>query len=362
MSNKKIKIVELFGGVGAPRAALENLLSSYGIEVKSIDYCEMLPYAVMAYNRMFDNNYKPQDVLNWNLKVDMLVHGSPCVDFSKANNNDKKSGLSMLYLRTLEIIEKELNPRPPVVVWENVKGLLSKKNISHFNHYLNTMENLGYLNYYDVLNSKDFGIPQNRERVFTISIRNDIKFKFDFNKLERKPMKPLIEFLEKNPQEIVDYDIYQPSMQRSIENGQTRITLTYVNTITTRQSRWNNAGVVFKDYTNFYTYPRASDGKLINGAHNRAWKTDKYVGCIPASKIPQIAKLENNHLLFRYLTQRECFRLMGFTDQQFDKILLEKIPPSTLYKLAGNSIVVPVLEEIFKQILDGVFNIKLLEN
>lgn len=349
-----LKLLELFGGIGAPRKALENL----GVDIKSVDYVEIFPYAVTAYNQMFDNNYKPQNIINWNNYVDILIHGSPCVDFSKANNNDVKSGKSMLYLKTLDIVENMLNPRPKVVIWENVKGLVTKKHREHFNHYLETMERLGYVNYYSVENSLDYGIPQNRERVYTISIRNDIDFVFNFSVLEKKSMRPLIEFLEEDPQEVVGYDITQPSMIRSIEKGQTRIALTYVNTITTKQVRWNNAGLVFKDYTNFYTYPRSSDGKLINGSHNRAWKTDKYIGCIPASKIPQIGEIKDKHLLFRYLTQRECFRLMGFTDEDFDRILMKKIPRSVLYQLAGNSIVVPVLESIFKVILDGVFGIK----
>src|SRR5690606_1886073 len=113
---------------------------------------------------------------------------------------------------------------------------------------------------------------------------------------------------------------------------------------------WDNAGVVFKEYTNFYIFPR-SDGKLINGAYNRAWKQDKYVGTIPVSNIPKIADIKQNHLLFRYLTPRECWRLMGFTDKDFDKVLLSGMKISNLYLLAGNSIVVPVLEAIFKVLL-----------
>ena len=69
-----IKMLELFGGVGAPRKALENL----GVDIKSIDYVEILPYAVQAYNSIFDNGYKPQDIRVWNMDVDILVHGSPC--------------------------------------------------------------------------------------------------------------------------------------------------------------------------------------------------------------------------------------------------------------------------------------------
>lgn len=342
---KQIKLLELFGGIGAPRKALENV----GYNIKSIDYVEILPYAVQAYNQIFDNDYKPQNVLDWNMNIDVLVHGSPCQDFSSAGKNDITTGRSILYERTLEIIEKELTPRPKVVIWENVPGLLSKKHISHFQHYLSKMDELGYNTYFEILNALDFGLPQNRNRVYTISIRKDYNVYFNFGLLERKPLNPLIDYLEKNPEKIVGYDVTQPSMIKSIENGKTYIALTYVNTITTKVMRWNTS-VVFKDYTNFYTYPRSSDGKLINGSHNRAWKMDKYIGCIPASQIPQIGQIKDNHLLFRYLTERECFRLMGFDDEDFDRVIMKKIPSSALYKIAGNSIAVPVLEAIFKEL------------
>lgn len=341
----KIKLLELFGGIGAPRKALQNI----GYDIKSIDYVEVLPYAVQAYNQIFDNDYKPQNVLDWNMNVDVLVHGSPCQDFSNAGKNDISTGRSILYERTLEIIEKELYPRPKVVIWENVPGLLSNKHRKHFEHYLEKMEEYGYTTFYNIENSLEYGLPQNRRRIYTIAIRNDFHVYFNFGALEKKPMRPLIEFLEKNPEQIVGYDVTQPSMIKSIENGKTRIALTYVNTVTTKVVRWNTS-LVFKDYSNFYTYPRASDGQLINGSHNRAWKTDKYVGCIPASKIPQIGEMKDNHLMFRYLTERECFRLMGFDDEDFDKILMKKIPSSALYKMAGNSIAVPVLEAIFKEL------------
>ena len=69
-----LKLLELFGGIGAPRRALENI----GYNLKSIDYVEVLPYAVMAYNKMFDCGPKPQDIRIWNMAPDVVVHGSPC--------------------------------------------------------------------------------------------------------------------------------------------------------------------------------------------------------------------------------------------------------------------------------------------
>lgn len=153
-----IKVLELFGGIGAPRQALENLK----IDFKIIDYVEWWPWAVKAYNQMFDNSYKAEDVRDWNLNVDLLFHGSPCQDWSNAGLRDLSKNRSLLYLRTLEIIEKELNPKPKYIIWENVPGLISKKFKPYFQYYLDKLVELGYKNYWKVLNAKDFGLPQSR--------------------------------------------------------------------------------------------------------------------------------------------------------------------------------------------------------
>lgn len=345
----KIKLLELFRGIGAPRKALENL----GVNVKSIDYVEILPQAVNAYNAMFDNNYKTQDIKNWDLSVDILVHGSPCQDWSTAGLNDLTTGRSILYQKTLDIIENDLNPRPKVIIWENVKALTQGNNRQYFKHYLKKLDELGYENFYDILNSLDFGIPQNRERVFVVSIRKDLKVKFDFDNLERKEMRPLIEFLDEEPKiETAEFDVTQPSMLKSIENGKTKVIISHTATITTKMVRWNNAGVLFKDFKNFYTYPRKSDGKLINGNYNRARKSDRYIGTLTVKEIQKIGLVKDEELKFRYLTPRECFKLMGFSDSDFDKVMLKGIPKTRLYALAGNSIVVNVLEAIFKELLN----------
>lgn len=169
----KIKLLELFGGIGACSAALKYL----GIDYEVVDYVEIDKYAVASYNAINGTNFEPQDITKWdkNIYADLIMHGSPCQDFSLAGLNaggDKGSGTrSSLMYETIRIVEKI---KPKYVIWENVKNLLSKRHIHNFNAYLEALEKLGYINYYQVLNAKDYGIPQNRERVFTISIRKDL--------------------------------------------------------------------------------------------------------------------------------------------------------------------------------------------
>lgn len=189
-----IKILELFGGIGAPRRALENL----GVPVKSIDYVEIDAKAVASYNAIFDNRQVAQDVCGWNLKPDILVHGSPCQDFSiaghqKGGDPNSRTRSSLMW-ETVHIIQNMGLWRPRVVVWENVKNVISRHMIGNFNAYLTEMERLGYTNTFEVLDARDFGLPQARERVFTVS--RLMKSQFNYLRLERASMKPLMIILK----------------------------------------------------------------------------------------------------------------------------------------------------------------------
>lgn len=310
------KILELFGGIGAPRKALINL----GIKHKSIDYVEWNEKAVRTYNAMFDNRYKPESVIGYSLQPDILVHGSPCQDFSIAGKqyggNVEDGTRSSLMFETLKIIENLGHWKPRVVIWENVKNTLSKKMIPAFNHYLSDVEALGYTNSYQVLDARDFGIPQARERLFTVSMLDGNYF--DFSKLRQKPMRPINEFLELEVDE--KYIIIQPSMISKLPGMPIDLNsfggrmldpvIDFAYTITTKQMRCPNSGVVKVD-------------------------EERY----------------------RYLTERECWRLMGFDDSDFNAAHLEHPSKAgclngTLYHQAGNSIVVDVLEAIFEILLD----------
>ncbi|KAK2574676.1 hypothetical protein KPH14_012954 [Odynerus spinipes] len=162
---KKLKILELFGGISAPHQALINL----GVEVETIDYVENDKKVVEIRNIMYGTDYIPKSVIDYHCdeEVDLLIGGSPCQDFSQA-------GLKM----------------------GGEEGVLNKKHIDIFKKHNDYVESIGYKVYYQVLNAKEFGIPQNRERVFIVAIRNDIKQEFNFENLETKPMKPLKDFLE----------------------------------------------------------------------------------------------------------------------------------------------------------------------
>lgn len=210
-----IKILELFGGIGAPRKALINL----GVDHKCIDYVEWTPNRVKAYNALYDHLHKPQDIRGWNLKPDILVHGSPCQDNSRGNKNrkgDTSGSRSRLMLETLRIIKEMGEWKPKVVVWENVKGVLDKGVVSIYNYYLQQMSELGYTNSFDVLDARNFGIPHARERVFCISILGNATF--DFSKLQHKPMRSIKEFLEYSPNDEIpeQYLIKIPSMLNKI--------------------------------------------------------------------------------------------------------------------------------------------------
>lgn len=313
-----IKILELFGGIGAPRKALINL----GVEHKSIDYVEWNEKAVRSYNAMFDNRYKPESVVGYNLKPDILVHGSPCQDFSIAGKqyggNVEDGTRSSLMFETIKIIENLGAWRPRIILWENVTNVLNKKHNGAFNRYLNDMQKLGYSSNFEILDATDFGMPQKRKRVFVVSKLDGIFFNFQL--LEKKPLKSIWNFIEEEANE--RYTVTAKSMLRYIKGspsfvpatetkfkGRIEVINDRVNTITTAQDRNPNSGVI----------------DLKNGK-------------------------------YRILTEKECWRLMGFDDKDF--LNAEKEHPrrnnflnTTLYHQAGNSIVVNVLEELFDKLI-----------
>lgn len=215
-----MKLIELFGGIGACTKAFKNI----GMNVDVVDYVEIDKYAVKSYNAINGTNFEPQDIKEWDkdINVDIIMHGSPCQDFSVAGKQaggDLGSGTrSSLLYETIRIVGKL---RPKYVIWENVKNLLSKKHKHNFDNYIETMNILGYNSYYQVLNAKDYGIPQNRERVYTISIRKDIdngNFKFPEKEELKLRLKDILEDKVDEKYYLKDYQLENIKKSNYIQN------------------------------------------------------------------------------------------------------------------------------------------------
>lgn len=356
-----LKILELFGGIGACSKALERL----GIEYEIADYVEIDKYAVKSYNAMHNTNFEPQDICNWDkeIDVDLIMHGSPCQDFSVAGKQaggDEGSGTrSSLMYETLRIVKKL---KPKYVIWENVKNVISKKHIHNFNNYIERMNELGYISYYQVLNSKDYGIPQNRERVFTISIRNDINTDFEFPPKQELKLK-LKDMLEDNVNEkyylseklvncfMSDGTGTYPRRERFLQNINRKNQDIANSIITTEGNKPTCNFLRIKNGTK-QGYLKAHEGDSVNLSYPTSNTRRGRVG----EQVSQTLQCNdamgvvNGDLKIRKLTPLETWRLMGFDDEDFEKA--SKVNSNTqLYKQAGNSIVVNVLEAILTNLL-----------
>lgn len=394
-----LRVIELFGGIGACTSALKRL----GIPHEVVDYVEIDKYACASYNAMNLTNFEPQDICTWDkdIECDLIMHGSPCQDFSVAGQQaggDEGSGTrSSLMYETIRIVSKL---KPKYVIWENVKNLLSKKHRHNFDNYLQQMEQLGYLNFYQVLNAKDYGIPQNRERVFTISILGGGEFMFPEKQELKLRLKDMLEeqvdekyyLSEPKLLSIANWKAYQKPFEKVQGKNSICPTLTargageehsgmitYCDELeettnmqekilkTTGSSYLRNFGskgkLQDKDVCDTITASSGTGGgnvpiiKTIGNYSPSGYDASRIVdkdGLAPTVKENHgtVTATNTNDLRIRKLTPKECWRLMGFNDEEFEKA--EKVNSNTqLYKQAGNSIVVNVLESIFKNLLGG---------
>ncbi len=399
---QKLKVLELFGGIGACSTALKRLNINYEI----VDYVEIDKYAVKSFNAIHNTNFEPQDISNWDkdIKVDLIMHGSPCQDFSLAGKQaggDEGSGTrSSLMYETIRIVEKL---KPKYVIWENVKNLLSKTHKHNFDNYLKTLEELGYTNYYQILNAKDYEIPQNRERVFTISILNNSKY-FEFPVKQELKLK-LKDMLDKEVDEkyyLSEKMINYITADNEKWNGskESIINKDIATTINTSEGsrRCDASNYICDDVENNFNlkiknatkqgYLEAHDGDGIYISN-----IDKKRGTVQKEMIPTLktsldigvvtkeiiigstqkhaavsengivptltsstgiggghVPMHNYDLKIRKLTPKECWKLMGFNEEEFEKAARVN-SNAQLYKQAGNSIVVNVLQAILKNLL-----------
>lgn len=341
-----MRILELFAGIGACSKALERL----GFNVEIVDAVEIDKYAIASFNAIHNTNFEVQDIKEWNkdLKdIDLITHGSPCQDFSVAGKQaggDINSGTrSSLMYETIRIVGKL---RPKYVLWENVKNLLSKKHKHNFDAYIEIMNILGYNSYYEVLNAKDYGIPQNRERVYTISIRRDVD-KFDFKFPEKEELKlRLKDMLEKQVDE--KYYLSDAQIERikttTYNVGKTRIQeKEYCDTLCARDwkdpkcvqvgnlkgGKWDKINescrrvysdeAVEGDSVNLQ-YPNSKTRRgRVGHAVSQTLIANDSMGVVENSQLIKNKNKGINDLRIRKLTPLETWRLMGFDDEDFEK-------------------------------------------
>ena len=203
---RKIKLLSLFSGIGAFEKALDNIGAGYEL----VNYCEIDKYASKSYAMIHGcseaknlGDITKVDTAELPEDIDMVTYGFPCQDISNAGKmkgfgkegNRTRSGL---FFEALRIIEDK---QPRIAICENVKNLTSKRFKNEFEIVLQSLEEAGYNNYWKVMNAKDYGIPQNRERVFIVSIRKDLdKGTLEFPQPIKLKMK-LKDFLENEVEE-----------------------------------------------------------------------------------------------------------------------------------------------------------------
>lgn len=198
VKNATITVNELFSGIGAQKKALQRI----GIKHEIVGISEIDKYAIGSYEAMYGKTYNYGDIktierLNY---ADLWTYSFPCTDISVAGrqegiNENTRSGLLYQVQRLLEVAKTD-ETLPKYLLLENVKNLVGKKFKQQFQEWINYLDELGYNTYWEVLNAKNYGIPQNRERVYGVSIRKDIddgKFKFPEKEILNKRLADILE-------------------------------------------------------------------------------------------------------------------------------------------------------------------------
>jgi DNA (cytosine-5)-methyltransferase 1 len=314
-----IKVGSDFSGVGAFNQALKRL----GIEYKELFACDMDKYARSTFIHNYgEPEYYPTNVYERYIpaeSLDIYMTSPPCQAFSlvgkRLGKNDKRG---ILFFNSLEFIKVN---KPRYFIFENVKGLLSDDNGNTFAEWVALLggksvngsplifsfeDSVPYHLYWSVLNAKDYGVPQNRERVFLIGIRDDRDNNFRFPKEER---------LTKSLKDVLEDDVDEKYFlsERMIN---------YLESNSDKQ----------KENGNGFKYNPTDGNKIANSITTKAGNRmdDDFI---------------RNGYKIRRLTPRECFRLMDFPDT-----FTWTCSDSQAYKQAGNSIVVSVLAKIINNL------------
>ena len=356
-------------------------LRDIGANYECVGWSEIDRWAIKAHNAVFpelaDRNYGDITKIDWNAvpDFDLFTYSFPCTDISSAGEQkgfeeDSGTRSSLLWECRRPIAAK----RPKFLLMENVKALVSDKYRPLFLKWESWLRSLDYVNYTEIRNAKDYGMPQNRERVFMLSILNGCWYEFPHPVRLEKRLKDVLElevdekyFLNERG---INYVKKKLGKYTAI-NGEVAMCLTakgcanWTGTFisdksiqigATKETDWNRQQYRVYDPTGISpTITTKSGGGLepkilMRGrGFNKGGEAD-IPGTITGSA------WEQNNLLdyagcIRRLTPRECLRLMDVSDGDIDKIQAVGISDTQQYKLAGNSIVKAPMMGIFRNML-----------
>lgn len=384
---KPIRLIELFAGIGAQAKALKNL----HVPFEHHRVIEIDQHAIDSYNAIFGTSFEITDITKVRAEdfgiedteeyEYILTYSFPCQDLSKAGKKKgmkKGSGTRSGLLWEVERILNECEELPQILLMENVPDVIGQRNIVEFHDWFSALENLGYSSYVKCLNAKNYGIPQNRNRAFMVSILGDYYYSFPKKIPLKKCLKDMLE-------EEVDHRYYLNKRQlRKILNGRFEMRKRFMrvegvcNTLTTKDmriigrfsegktnlekyalhgiqsiSKHSTNGILIRENTKKgYALAEDGDGIYIDRPAQKRGVVQK--GMIQTLKtschdVAVVSESKDSSTFYiRLLTPLESWRLMGFSDNDYLKAASVN-SATQLYKQAGNSIVVNVLEAIFNQ-------------
>jgi DNA (cytosine-5)-methyltransferase 1 len=383
----------LFSGIGAYSKALKNL----GIEAETVVAVEFDSKTMTCYNLIHQTNFEPSDITKLTgdelPDCDMICYSPPCQSFSVAGKNGGTADpRGTLFWDALRIIAAK---KPKYAIMENVKNLTGKKHRETFDAMLSLLEVAGYINYWRVLNAKNYGTPQNRDRVFVVSIRKDIDqdfqwpLPFDNGSRLKDLLEPevdekyyissekcakLLEELKLKHGNCIDP---QGRLQKKLIPHEYSLVLraqdhgnppqVCVPVITPDILVKHQNGRRFKEDgdDSFTVTARDRHGVLVsneiqmvghidlngNDICKRVYSPEGISATIPTGSSGNTMPKVLLDYRIRKLTPLEAMRLMSFSDADYAVLHDNNISNSQIYKVAGNSIAVCVLEEIFKELL-----------
>lgn len=331
-----MNFIDFFSGIGGFHKGLENA------GMKCVGWCEADKFAQRSYRAIHDveNVWFSDDITKVKGQklpdADVWTAGFPCQDISVAGlrkgiTNGKRSSLFFEVVRLLD----EVKNKPKYIIFENVRNLLSIEQGGAMLKLLNSLDDAGFDAEWKVYNSKDYGVPQNRQRVYIVG-RNRAIRRHEVLPVPRQNQAAIVQLKEK------------PKHQTERLYGVNGISPT----LTTMSGGDTQPKIMFVDATKGRPLPteiaRTLTARYDSGLSNRNGEK---------SYISKIFVDENGAVNFakplsiRKLTPRECFRLQGFTDKDFDKAQAVN-SNSQLYKQAGNAVTVNVVQAIGESIMD----------